>query len=155
MPQLPEAIWKRRLDGEYQEMLATGIPFRVSPDKTEYTITIKADGLERTAQGPKPRAVHEVFLKLKRDYPYAGGLDVQWLTPIFHPNIRDSDGKVCIHLLTNWGASVTVAELARGMTRMVENPNTSDPLDKEANAWFVAHRQHPSAAPARVRPRVV
>lgn len=136
MAALPEAIWRRRLESERQELKATGIDFESSQDCTTYLLRLRAPGYERTQQGVKERFEHEVRITLKREYPYPGGLEVSWITPIFHPNIRASDGRVCLHLLTHWGAAITLAELAKGLQHLLENPNPADPLDKEAAAWF-------------------
>jgi ubiquitin-protein ligase len=156
VPALPEAIWRRRLESEHQELKGTGIDFEASGDHTTYLLRIRAPGYEKSPQGVKERFEHEVRITLKREYPYPGGLEVGWITPIFHPNIRASDGRVCLHLLTHWGAAITLAELSKGLQHLLENPNPADPLDKEAASWFA--KKHGIAAPAqppRQGPRVV
>jgi len=156
MPFLPEAIWKRRLESEHQELNAAGIDFESSQDNTTYLLRLRAPGYEKTQQGIKERYEHEVRIVLQREYPYPGGLEVTWITPIFHPNIRASDGRVCLHLLTHWGAAITLAELAKGLVYILEHPNPADPLDKEAAVWFSQKLGITNTAPqVRRGPRIV
>ncbi|MFH0922483.1 MAG: hypothetical protein V1811_00315, partial [Candidatus Micrarchaeota archaeon] len=88
MPSLPEEIWRRRLESEYGEMQASGLKFDANPDCTEYTLSLRGPGLAKDAGGITQRDRHSVLIALNRNYPYAGGIEVIWLTPIFHPNIR-------------------------------------------------------------------
>jgi ubiquitin-protein ligase len=149
MPFLPEPIWRRRLDSEYGEMRASGVDFSSNADRTEYVVQFRHPGLCRDGASVRPQDVHKVRFVLGRLYPYAGGLDVVWLTPIFHPNIRSEDGKVCIQLLNNWAESQTLVALVKGLKSLLDNPNPKDPLNKEAADFFSSG----SAAPRA--PRVV
>lgn len=136
MPALPDTIWRRRLENEHSELKRTTIDFDCSADYTTYLLRLRAPGYERQGAVVRERYEHEVRIILKREYPYPGGLEVVWITPIYHPNIRASDGRVCLHLLTHWGAAITLAELAKGLVHLLESPNPQDPLDKEAAVWF-------------------
>lgn len=156
MPSLPESIWRRRLESECNELKGTGIEFESSADNSTYLLRIRAPGLEKTQQGLRERFEHEVRIVLRREYPYPGGLEVVWITPIFHPNIRNTDGKVCLHLLTHWGAAITLAQLAKGLQRLLEFPNPADPLDKEAAVYFAQKLGVAGPKPVEpLRPRVV
>ncbi len=156
---LPEAIWQRRLESEHRQMVESGEAFTASADKAEYRVDIVADGLaldssDRVVQ----RREHKVRIRLLRNYPYAGGIDVTWMTPIFHPNIRNEDGKVCIQLLNNWAASQSVASLVQGLRQLLKNPNPADPLDKRAAEYFsqgAQAKQHAAAAFRQGGPRIV
>jgi ubiquitin-conjugating enzyme E2 D/E len=77
-----------------------------------------------------------VQIALKREYPYAGGIEVVWLTPIFHPNIHPGDGKVCIQLLNEWSESQSVASLVKALRQLLVQPNPYNALDKEAADFF-------------------
>ncbi|MBI5635729.1 hypothetical protein HY993_02080 [Candidatus Micrarchaeota archaeon] len=158
MPQLPESIWRRRLENEFLALESDGsIKFESNFDKTSYVISINSPALHQTPSGLSKRFDNKVQIDLKRDYPYPGGLEVAWLTPIFHPNIRQIDGKVCIRLLNKWSASQTLTDIVKAIQSVLENPNPDDPLDREAADYF---RQNPdamkaSAAPEFKKPRII
>ncbi len=161
MPSLPEPVWRRRLQREHEIMSESRASFTCNADRTEYTITLHAPGLVLEESGAvRMQDAHRVRIRLGREYPYAGGLEVTWLTPIFHPNIRQEDGKVCIQLLNAWSADVTVANIVEGLAHLLEKPNPSDPLNKPAADYFMAHpnalnRSHLPAAHIVKRPRIV
>lgn len=139
MPSLPEPIWRRRIDREFALMQQSGYAFSSNADKTEYELALEGPGLSLEGNAVLPRTTHSVRIRLTREFPYAGGIEVTWLSPIFHPNIRSEDGKVCIQLLNAWSADVTVANLVAGIISLLEHPNPSDPLNKPAADYFLAH----------------
>ncbi|MBI3588314.1 hypothetical protein HY095_03905 [Candidatus Micrarchaeota archaeon] len=150
MPFLPESIWRRRLASEKAELDASGESFSANSDLTQYDFTVRGAGFFLNSDGSVGKAgSHRVRVSLKREYPYAGGMDVVWLTPIFHPNIRSEDGKVCIHLLNAWAEGQTVASLVAGLRQLLANPNPQDPLNKEAAKFFI---EHPDALSASALP---
>ena len=157
MPRLPEAIWRRRIDNEYAELAKSGFQFTASADRTDYVFEFAGKGYFLAGTVVKPITSHKVAVQLLRDYPYAGGIDVTWATPIFHPNIRAEDGKVCIQLLNAWSEGLTLVSLAKGLRHLLEHPNPSDPLNKQAAKYFVEHGLcEPGAlAPKPGRPRIV
>ena len=139
MPQLPEAVFQRRLQAEFSEMQKAGFKFLANPSKMGYEIELKAKALQRVGSAISVRMEHKFRISLKRSYPYAGGFEVVWLSPIFHPNINDKDGKVCIHILNDWAASQTIAALVKGIEHMLTHPNVKSPLNVEAGEYFYFH----------------
>ncbi len=96
---------------------------------------------------------HSVLIDLLREYPYPGGVEVYWLTPIFHPNIREKDGAVCIQLVNAWRESQNLVSLVQGLYHLLENPNPQSPLNEEAARYYL---EHPSLAQHKpTGPRVV
>lgn len=157
MPQLPDAIFERRVNAEYDELRGAGVKFSCNSTRTEYEVELKARGLAKRGGQIVAADTHRVLLRLLRSYPYAGGLEVTWLTPIFHPNIRSSDGRVCIQLLNAWAESQGLVDLYNGLRQLVEHPNPEDPLDPEA-ADYYARNPQPLASgevPQRRVPRII
>jgi ubiquitin-protein ligase len=150
MPRLPQAIWKRRIDNEFAELSRTGIKFTASADRTDYVLEFSGRGYFLDGGTVKTIDSHKVRVQLLRDYPYAGGIDVTWVTPIFHPNIRAEDGKVCIQILNAWSEGLTLVSLAKGLRHLLDHPNPSDPLNKSAAKYFV---EHGLAAPGALAPK--
>jgi ubiquitin-protein ligase len=145
---LPPKIWKRRLENEYRQLKETPLKFEVNKDYTEYVLSLNGPGLYREGERVIERNKHAVKIELNRNYPYPGGIEITWLTPIFHPNIRE-DGKVCIQLVNDWAENQTVSNVVSALHYLLENPNPSDPLNKEAAAYFEGKTQAPK------KPRIV
>jgi ubiquitin-protein ligase len=140
MPTLPEAVYRRRLESEYAAISKSNYKFTVDPSKTTYEFTLQAEALHKTPSSQiAVRKNHKFRIALNRNYPYAGGFSVVWLTPIFHPNINDKDGKVCIHQLNEWSASQTILSLVKGIEHMLSHPNVKSPLNVEAGEYFYFH----------------
>ncbi|MEM0475213.1 MAG: ubiquitin-conjugating enzyme E2 [Candidatus Norongarragalinales archaeon] len=166
MPMLPEAIWRRRLESERDELATAGEKFECNADCTVYVVSVRGPALFKNGGKLSRRDSHSVQITLKREYPYAGGIDVVWLTPIFHPNIRPSDGKVCIQLLNEWSESQSVASLVNALRQLLVQPNPFNALDKEAADFFADHAADVNrvlginlkgveATPQPLKPRVV
>ncbi|NYZ78141.1 hypothetical protein H0N96_01945 [Candidatus Micrarchaeota archaeon] len=158
MPMLPEAIWRRRLESEFQQMAASGEHFEVDEMKMSYVISLRGVGLFKNGgslDSLQKRESHSIQIDLKREYPYAGGIDVTWLTPIFHPNIRSEDGKVCIQLLNAWSEGTTIASLTKALKQLLEKPNPNDALNKEAADYFAMHPNALNETAVVKKPRVV
>ena len=111
----------------------------MNQQKTEYTVTMHGPGLQKAGTSTLQRTDHKFRISLHRNYPYAGSLEVTWLTPIFHPNIRPTDGKVCIVLLTDWAPSQTILSVVQSVEHILSNPNPASPLDWEAAKYFKAN----------------
>lgn len=154
MPQLPEAIWRRRLHAEFEELSKSNLAFSANAEKTDYKIRLVGEGIEKTVGGTKPRFTHEVRILLRREFPYAGGVEVYWLTPIFHPNIS-KEGLVCIQLLNLWSPSVSVKNITDGLKQLLENPNPKDPLNKGAAEYFLSLEKKGDFASTEKKPRIV
>lgn len=155
MPFLPENIWRRRLSSEHAEMAASALQFRVNPDFTEYIVTLVGPGFSRETGKILPKNSHEVRIVLKREYPYAGGFDLTWITPIFHPNIREEDGKVCIQLVNQWMETQTVRQVVEALERLLREANPASPLNLEAAEYFVRNGIVPAPVQKPGRPRLV
>ncbi|MFH1751210.1 MAG: ubiquitin-conjugating enzyme E2 [Candidatus Micrarchaeota archaeon] len=139
MPQLPDAVFQRRLQAEYEGLKKEGLRFSADPSMMNFEISLSGKALQKVGSNISVRTDHKFRIEIKRAYPYAGGFDVHWLTPIFHPNIDPKTGKVCIHLLNNWAASQTLASLIKGIAHMLTHPNVKSPLDVEAGEYFYFH----------------
>ncbi len=157
MPNLPEAIWQRRLESEFEQMREAGVKFDCTADKTRYVVSLHGPGLARNGDAIERREVHTVQIDLLRSYPYPGGIEIVWLTPIFHPNIREQDGIVCIQLVNQWAEGQTIASVVNALKQLLENPNPKDPLNREAADYFIAHPDALSATTPveNKKPRIV
>ncbi|OIO25972.1 hypothetical protein COX85_01660 [Candidatus Micrarchaeota archaeon CG_4_10_14_0_2_um_filter_55_9] len=147
---LPPQIWKRRLENEYQQMRNSGTKFEVNSDYTEYVLSLNGPGLYREGDHVLEKNKHAVKIELNRNYPYPGGVEITWLTPIFHPNIREEDGKVCIQLVNDWAENQTITNVVNALQYLLKNPNPSDPLNKEAAAYYENQGNKPEPGKPRI-----
>lgn len=94
---------------------------------------------------------HEVWIELGAAYPRMMP-NLQWKTPIFHPNVS-VNGIVCLGGYgTHWVPSLTLDELCNMIWDMIrmKNFDISSPYHREAAKWVA--EQTPSAFPIDSRP---
>jgi ubiquitin-protein ligase len=132
---------ERRLEADHRlmaELAATGkLSFQfegIPPER--YVIDLHVAGFGRNADGlPELRETHTFEVYLPVDYPRRPPL-LEWLTPIFHPNILPPErhGAVCIG---SWTASESLADLCLRLHDLVgyRTFSVDDPLDRRAAAW--------------------
>ncbi|VDD78759.1 unnamed protein product, partial [Mesocestoides corti] len=57
--------------------------------------------------------------------------DCPWVTfksPIFHPNIDNSSGSVCLNLLYDWVSSFNLLDVVKALLYLIANPNFDSPI---------------------------
>lgn len=81
---------------------------------------------------------HQVALMLTETYPTTMPL-MEWLTPVFHPNIRADGQAVCIG---SWYPAKTLDQLVFMLGEMIQYQNyaSHDPLNLQASLWAMAHK---------------
>jgi len=143
MPELPLEIWKDRIDNEIQSLKRMNLLEKdtvVSQDESiELILNINAFGFIKDGADLKPQKKHRIFLKLNRSFPYPGGIDFSWYSPIFHPNIHPVDlsdpngqmgtGYICLNVLKKWSRLSDLETTVKALKMLVENPNPDDPLN--------------------------
>ncbi|KAJ8900452.1 hypothetical protein K2173_025229 [Erythroxylum novogranatense] len=77
--------------------------------------------------------VWEVKVELPSDYPYKPP-SVVFVTPIYHPNIDDTCGAICVDALKEkWEPTYDLSLVFRDMLpQLLKNPNPEEPLNEEA-----------------------
>ncbi len=116
-------------------------PMHGGPPET-YLIRFHGEGLWR-ADGDTDvliRERHEVSIQLGASYPRSMP-ELQWRTPIFHPNISGS-GIVCLGGYgTHWVPSLNLDELCAMLWDMIryENFDIESPYNREAAIWAKTH----------------
>ncbi len=105
-------------------------------DKSEYHFKLRAKGHSKNGDSVVSTNSHDVSIYLSREYPYAGGIEIIWDSKIFHPNIREKDGVVCIQLVNDWSEGQTLSNVVDALVQMLEHPNPYSPLNSEAAKYF-------------------
>ncbi|VDM04653.1 unnamed protein product [Schistocephalus solidus] len=60
------------------------------------------------------------------NYPFTAP-DLRLLTPIFHPNIREDDGYICVSLFSDWNSCYSFLDAVKAVLYLLSNPNFEDP----------------------------
>ncbi len=144
MPELPQEIWRDRLDNEIKglrslNMLEDG-SLITNDDNIELILTIKSLGFLKDGVDLIPKRNHRIYLKINRTFPYPGGIDFSWLSTIFHPNIHPTDyvspldgevgtGYICLNVLKKWSRLSDLETTVKALQMLIENPNPDDPLN--------------------------
>lgn len=82
---------------------------------------------------------HNVAIILTDTYPTTEPL-MEWLTPIFHPNIQSDGHRVCIG---SWYPAKTLDQLVLMLGDMIQYRNyaSHDPLNLEASLWAMSRKE--------------
>ena len=62
-----------------------------------------------------------------KDYPDRAP-SVRCVTQIYHPNIDNETGDICLNLFDEWTATSTLEDCVQGLLFLLYNPNLDDPL---------------------------
>ena len=124
-----------------------------------YIVTYKCKGIVGVDKNGKPKmgSKHLVEIYLHNQYPQRWP-GMQWLTPVWHPNINHHNGSVCVDAAW-WTASRSLDRLVIMIGEMVQYKNFHDdptkppfPWDPEAARWSRKYRQeNPAAFPVDTR----
>ncbi len=159
MPELPFEIWKERLENEIGQLQQLGIldegTLVMSEENISFDLIIKAKGFIKVfSDGDaylEPKNTHKVTVNINRQFPYAGGIQVKWISNIFHPNLDPIEhidlgggtGYVCLNVLKKWSRLSDLSTSASALKMLVEHPNSDDPLNYpeclEAAGYFKDH----------------
>lgn len=107
-----------------------------------YEVTFHYPSFVELAPGDKvPRQAeeHRCEITLGPDYPRQAPL-VRWLTPIFHPNIQQPDGAVCLGVLKErYLPGLGLARLVHMLAEMVQwrNFDAFNSFNRQASEWAV------------------
>jgi hypothetical protein len=120
-----------------------GETFQGIPDT--YLLRFEGEGLSRSANTGEvqPQREHVVRIHLGPHYPRAMP-DLQWITPMFHPNISAS-GVVCLGGFgTHWAPGVTLPVIIQMLWNMIRYANVDirSPYNRDAVAWIATQPPH-------------
>lgn len=140
------------------------ISFKAEPTRPNfpperYVVTYKCKGILGLDKADRPKygSLHQVQIYLHNQYPQRWP-GLQWLTPIWHPNIHHINGSVCIDAAW-WTASRSLDRLVIMLGEMIQYKNFHDdpakppfPWDPDAARWSRKYRaEHPGVFPVDKR----
>ena len=65
-------------------------------------------------------------MKFPENYPNSGPIDVQMRTPIYHPNISNKHGHICVSYLNNWENTNDVVGIVNAIFDLLYESNPDD-----------------------------
>ena len=92
---------------------------------------------------PYEDGIFQLKVTLKTDFP-DGRPWLYFITKMFHPNVRQSDGLISLNLLYGWVKTRTIEEAINGFIQVMDNPKVGsgygeEPgklLEKDRDAFF-------------------
>ncbi|XP_013788191.1 ubiquitin-conjugating enzyme E2 T-like [Limulus polyphemus] len=112
-------------------LLMTQPPFGVSCWAEDENITHLQAIILGTEGSPYENGLFKLAIQIPDRYPFEPP-KVQFMTPIYHPNI-DNEGRICLDALQmppkgKWKPSLTIYSLLMSIQVLMNEPNTDDPL---------------------------
>ncbi|KAI5172582.1 ubiquitin-conjugating enzyme E2 H [Nematocida sp. LUAm3] len=99
-----------------------------------------------TIQGPEGTPFHEGLFKVRvylpQEFPFKSP-SIGFITKIFHPNIDETSGSVCLDVLNQvWSPLYDVLNIIETfLPQLLSYPNAEDPLNPEAGKLFLSSRE--------------
>lgn len=143
MPELPKEIWKDRIKNEIKDLKQLNVlkdeNIKWMDNVVEIKIQVQGLGFLRNGDDLIPQNKHLIILQINRTFPYPGGIEFGWVTPIFHPNIdpvqpmftngAEGTGYICLNILKKWSRLSDLKTTVKALKMLIENPNPDDPLN--------------------------
>lgn len=94
---------------------------------------------EGTPCSPYEDGIFQVKVELRSNFPNERPY-LYFITKMFHPNIRQSDGLVSLNLMYNWIKSRTIEEVLFGFIEVMDNPRVGTGYGEEPQKLLAQDR---------------
>jgi ubiquitin-protein ligase len=96
-------------------------------------------------QGPDDSPYKEgkfnLEIKISDKYPFQAP-EIKFTTKVYHPNISDFDGHICLDLLNSqWSPSLTILKTLISIRSLLNDPNSKDPLNSDAAYLYDSNKE--------------
>ena len=111
--------------------------FNVNVSETNllhWEVVIKLD------REPYNHTVYTISIDFPQEYPFKSPT-MQFLTPIYHPNV-DEKGQVCLSMTRdNWKPSTKAVDMIDALLQLIHEPDLEHPLREELAIEFAKDRE--------------
>ncbi len=120
-----------RINADLQDLASGDIPetiidVDINTDNILGPHYIKLKGPQDT---PYQNGIFKIQLNISQTYPFQPP-HLKFLTKMYHPNIAQYDGGICIDILKDqWSAALKLKSIILSISSLLENPNPRDPLE--------------------------
>ena len=94
---------------------------------------------EGTPCSPYEDGIFQLKVNLPNDFP-SGRPYLYFITKMFHPNVRQSDGLVSLNLMYSWIPSRTIEEVIFGFIEVMDNPRVGTGYGKKKKKLLAQDR---------------
>ena len=103
---------------------------------------------------PYEGLTYKLTMRFPQDYPYTAPL-IHFDTPIFHPNVDEQGGAICLDILKEkWSPVYNVQTILLSLQSLLGEPNNDSPLNPRAAAMW-PDQDGKQATLASPRPQLV
>ncbi|KAF3934939.1 hypothetical protein ABW19_dt0207840 [Dactylella cylindrospora] len=122
----------RRLASEHASLNSSAPPDYILPESTHDDLTILDAILIGPVGTPYESGAFKLTIKCTDNYPNAPPT-ANFKTKIWHPNVDEKSGEVCVDTLkTSWTPSTTLRNVLEVIRSLLIHPNPSSALNSEA-----------------------
>lgn len=130
LKKLQEEETKKKEKGETPEMVA----MIVNENMRHWLVVV-----EGSPDTPFQKGKFILDVQFTDSYPYQPPR-VYFRSKMFHPNVGTS-GNICVDILnSNWSPALKTEHLIRSIVSLMNEPNASDPLNREAATLYKDNR---------------
>lgn len=129
-----------RILGEYKELQKEEYQHISAGPIDEENIFLWKATIHGPDNTPYRNGIFELEIVLPKRYPFEPP-SVQFITPIYHPNIN-TQGSICLDILKdNWSPALTISKILLSVCSLLSDPNPDDPLMKDIAHMYIHNRE--------------
>ena len=128
---LPIKLWRKRIKNELKLLKKNWrCKSNFKDDFVNILVEIKTLGPVKKDEEILLKKSHRFKIRLDRNYPYKSP-EIDWISPIFHPNISSLDGKknISFTYISNWNFSKNLNDLVAKIEILLQSPEVDKVLD--------------------------
>jgi len=129
----------RRIQKELADLQKDPIPYCTAKPLCEGNIFEWEGILNGPNDSPYANGIFRLSIRFPPDYPFKCP-KLQFITPIYHPNIN-KNGTICLDILKDqWTPALTISKVLLSVLSLLTDPNPRDPLCPDIAHQYINNR---------------